>query len=83
MNFCLLLKIWVKVLVKVWVVTETTGNLICNKIANKITKVSKNLQQNSLETVTNEHGKEIPKERYISIMEYQKGTSFLDNTLLP
>ena len=44
---------------------ETTGNLIGNKIANKITKVSKNLQQSYFETVTNENGKEIPKERYI------------------
>ena len=32
----------------------------------KITKVSKNLQQNNLETVAKEHDKEIPKERYIS-----------------
>ena len=31
----------------------------------KITKVSKNSQQNSSETVTNENDKEIPKERYI------------------
>ena len=48
---------------------ETTGDLICNKIANKITKVSKTLQQNNsitIEHVTNEHDKEIPKERYIS-----------------
>ena len=28
---------------------EATGNLICNKIANRITKVSKNLQQNNSE----------------------------------
>ena len=32
-----------------------------NKIANRITKVSKNSQQNNSETVTNEHDKEIPK----------------------
>ena len=36
---------------------EATGYLIRNKIANRITKVSKNLKQNSLETVTNEHDK--------------------------
>ena len=46
--------------------------MIANKIANRITKVSKNLQQNNLETVTNEHGKEIPKETYISPEERQK-----------
>ena len=40
---------------------EVTGDLIGNKIADKITKVSKNL-----ETVTNETDKEIPKERYTS-----------------
>ena len=45
---------------------EATGDLIGNKIANKITKVLKNLQQNNSEIVTNEHDKEIPKEKYIS-----------------
>ena len=35
--------------------------MIDNKIANKITRVSKHL-----ETVTAEHDKEIPRERYIS-----------------
>ena len=45
---------------------EATGDLIGDKIANKITGVSKNLQQNKSETVTNEHDKEIPKERYVS-----------------
>ena len=39
--------------------------MIGNKIAHKITKVSKNSQQNNSETVTKEHDKEIPKERYI------------------
>ena len=34
--------------------------------------VSKNSQQNNSETVTNEHDKEIPKERYISPEETQK-----------
>ena len=53
---------------------EATGDLIGNKIAvavaksynGKITKVSKNSQQRNSETVTNEHDKEIPKERHIS-----------------
>ena len=43
-----------------------------NKIANKITGLSKNLQQNNSKTVTNEHEQEIPKERYISPEEGQK-----------
>ena len=51
---------------------EATGDLICNKIANRIIKVSKNLQQNNSETVTNEHDKEILKERYIPPEERQK-----------
>ena len=38
----------------------------------KITKVSKYSQQNNLETVTKEHDKEIPKEKYISPKERQK-----------
>ena len=45
---------------------EATGNLIGNKTVDKITKVSKNSQQNNLEAVKNEHKKEIPKERCIS-----------------
>ena len=49
--------------------TPATGDLIGNKIADRITKVSKSLQQNHSETVTNEHDKEIPKERYISAEE--------------
>ena len=41
---------------------EATGDLIGNKISNKITKVSKNSQQINSETVTNDHDKETPKE---------------------
>ena len=52
--------------------TEATGDLIGNKIADKIAKVSKTSQQNNSETVTNQHNKEIPKERYISLEERQK-----------
>ena len=43
-----------------------TGYLIGNKIANKITTVSKKLQQNNSETVTKDYDKEISKERYVS-----------------
>ena len=35
-------------------IAEATGDLIGNKIAYKITKLSRNSQQNNLETVTNE-----------------------------
>ena len=45
---------------------EATGDLTGNKSANEITKVSRNLIQNNPETITNEHDKEIPRERYIS-----------------
>ena len=41
---------------------EGSGDLIGNKIANRITKVSSSLPQNNSETNTNEHDKEIPKE---------------------
>ena len=46
--------------------------MIGNKIASKITKVSKNSQQNNLETVTNENDKKIPKERYMSPEKMQE-----------
>ena len=45
---------------------EATGDLIGNKMANKITRTSKGPQQNNSETVTNEHYEQVPKERYIS-----------------
>ena len=48
-----------------WKTAETTGDLIGNKIADRIMKVSKPLPQSDLETVTNEHYKEIPKERNV------------------
>ena len=46
--------------------------MIGNNIANKITSISKNSQQNNSETVTNKNDKEIPKVRYISPEERQK-----------
>ena len=48
--------------------------MIGNKITNKITKFSKNSQQNILETVINEHNKEIPKKRHVSPEERQEST---------
>ena len=47
--------------------TKATGDLIGNKIANKITKVSKNSQQHNLET----NEEEILIGRYISPEERQ------------
>ena len=44
----------------------------------KITKVSKNSQQNNSETTTNDNDKEILKERYISPEERQKVIDNLD-----
>ena len=41
---------------------KATSDLIGNKIANKITGVSKSSQQNISETVANEYDKEVPKE---------------------
>ena len=40
---------------------EATGELIGNKIADKIIRISKSVQHNDLETTTNEHDEEIPK----------------------
>ena len=42
---------------------EVTADLIGNKIANKITKVSRSSSHNNSETITNENDKEILKER--------------------
>ena len=54
---------------------EATSDLIDNKI----TKVSQNSPPNNSETVTNEHDKETPKERYISPEERQ---NIIDNLRL-
>ena len=51
---------------------EVTGDLIGNKTANKVTRVSKNSQQNNSGIVTNKHDKGIPKERYVSPEERQE-----------
>ena len=45
---------------------KTTGGLVGNQVTNKIMRVSKNLQQNNSETLTNVNGQEIPKRRYTS-----------------
>ena len=43
----------------------------------KTTKISKNVQQNNLETVKNKNDKEIPKKRHIPAEKIQK---FIDNS---
>ena len=65
--------------VKIQKTAEPTGDLIGNKIANKIMGVSKNSQQNNSERVTNENDKEIPKERYMCPEKRQK---IIDNLRL-
>ena len=56
-----------------------TGYLIVDKTSYRSTSISKKSQQNNSETVTNEHDKEIPKERHISPEETQK---FIDDLIL-
>ena len=51
---------------------EAAGDLIDNKIADRLMNVSKNSQQNNSETVTKEHDKKMLKERYISAEERRK-----------
>ena len=51
---------------------EATGDLISNKIVNRITIVSKDSQENISEAVTNNHDKEIPKEKYAPPEERQE-----------
>ena len=53
-------------------IAEATSDFVDNNIAVRITKIFKNLQQNNLETITNEHDKETPKERYASSEKRQE-----------
>ena len=48
---------------------ETSGDLIGNKTADKISKI---LLHNNTEKITNESNKEMPKERYVSPKESQE-----------
>ena len=47
---------------------EATGDLLCQKIADKTSKASKTLPNNNTETVTNEYDKEISRERYVYLL---------------
>ena len=51
---------------------EATGDLIGNKTADKITKVSKHSQQHNSEKARIDHYIEIPTERYVSPEETEK-----------
>ena len=51
---------------------EATGGLIGNKFLMELGKFQKISRQNNSETVTNEHDKQTPKERYLSLEERQK-----------
>ena len=53
-------------------IVKATGDLIGNKIANRITNVSQNSQKNNSWAATNENDKEIPKERDIYLEEKDK-----------
>ena len=57
---------------------KATGDLIGSEMTNKITKVSKNVQQNNFEIVANENDKEIPKEIYM----FPEKTEIIDNIRL-
>ena len=51
---------------------EATEDLIGDKTAERIKKLSKSLRQKNSETITNENNKEIPKEKDISPEERQE-----------
>ena len=53
-------------------IPEAVRDLIGNKIANRVTKISRSSPQNNSETITNEDDKEIPKEIYTSPEEIKK-----------
>ena len=51
---------------------EATSDLISNKVANRMKNIFRSSPENDSETITNEHHKEIPKEKYIYPEEKQK-----------
>ena len=50
----------------------SSGDLIGNKIFNRIAKFSRSSPHNNSETITNKHDKKIPKEKYLYPEERQK-----------
>ena len=66
---------------------ETTADLIGKKVADKITKLSRNSPQNGSETVENKTkstgcDRKIPKERYIKICLSKKMIKIIDDLRL-
>ena len=55
---------------------EATGDLIGNKIANKITKAPKHSQQNHSVKVADERDEEIPKRIYIYLQKKDKTRNY-------
>ena len=53
-------------------VIQKTTEATTDSIGNRITKVSKNLQQSNSETVTSENDKEIPKEKDIYVQKKER-----------
>ena len=51
---------------------KVTGDLTDNKIPKAITTVPRSPSQNNWETITHEHDKQIPKEKYITRKEWQE-----------
>ena len=69
-------------------IAKETGDLTGNKIDNKVTWVSKYLQQNNSETVTNKHDKEItkwiPTEKQLQVSMIKKYlTKYLKKDMSP
>ena len=53
-------------------IAKPTGDMIGNKIANKVIQISRSSIQSKSETIANKHDKEMPKQRYISLDRRQK-----------
>ena len=53
-------------------INKIITNAVAKSYKSKITKVSKNSQQNNSETVATKHDKKIPKQRYVFAKEKQK-----------
>ena len=51
---------------------KVTGDLTGNKIPKGITTVPRSPSQNNWKTITHEHDKQIPKEKYITPKEWQE-----------
>ena len=57
---------------KINLINKIITNAVAKSYNSKITKVSKNSQQNNSETVATKHDEKIPKQRYVFAKEKQK-----------